>query len=113
MNVCECCLFSQSFYSFWHQTLYTTSNGSGLLSRDPASEALIGQIFGDIVKRDLEQRNKVFGLAILDPVWLYPIGPVRFRKKGVIKGTVTACDLRLHNMKVINKNGKACGQIEN
>ena len=80
------------------------TNGSGLLSRDPAAEALIRQVFTDNVKRDLARRNKIFGLAVLDPVWLYPIGPVRFRKKGILKGTLTACDLRLHNFKVCTPN---------
>jgi len=87
--------------SFWHQTLYKASNGTGLLSRDPTIEALIRQVFNDIVKKDLARRKNVFGLAVLDPVWLYPIGPVSFRKKGVLKGTLTACDLRLHNMKTV------------
>jgi len=87
--------------SFWHQTLYKASNGTGLLSRDPTIEALIRQIFNDIVKKDLAQRKNVLGLAVLDPVWLYPIGPVNFRKKGVLKGTLTACDLRFHNMKTV------------
>ena len=75
-----------------------------MLSRDPTSEALVRQIFNDIVKKDLAQRKNVLGLAVLDPVWLYPIGPVSFRKKGVLKGTLTACDLRLHNMKVNQLN---------
>ena len=89
-------------HSFWHRTLYAATNGTGVLSRDPAVEALIRQVFKDNVRKDLEERNKVLGLAVLDPVWLFPIGPVRFRKKGILKGTLTACDLRLHNLKVWN-----------
>ena len=73
-----------------------------MVSRDPASESLIRKVFADNVKRDLAQRNQVFGLAVLDPMWLFPIGPVWFRKRGVFKGTLTACSLRLHNMKVNN-----------
>jgi len=87
--------------SFWHRTLYSASNGTGLLSRDRATEGLIRQIFHDIVKKDLAQRNKVLGLSIMDPLWLYPIGPIRFKKKGLVKGTLTACDLRLHNFKTV------------
>ena len=87
-------------HSFWHRTLYDATNGTGVLSRDPAVEALIRQVFKDNVRKDLAERNKVLGLAVLDPVWLFPIGPVRFRKKGILKGTLTACDLRLHNLKV-------------
>ena len=87
-------------HSFWHRTLYAATNGTGVLSRDPAVEALIRQVFKDNVRKDLAERNKVLGLAVLDPVWLFPIGPVRFRKKGILKGTLTACDLRLHNLKV-------------
>ena len=87
-------------HSFWHRTLYAATNGTGVLSRDPAVEALIRQVFKDNVRKDLVERNKVLGLAVLDPVWLFPIGPVRFRKKGILKGTLTACDLRLHNLKV-------------
>ena len=87
-------------HSFWHRTLYDATNGTGVLSRDSAVEGLIRQVFKDNVRKDLVERNKVLGLAVLDPVWLFPIGPVRFRKKGILKGTLTACDLRLHNLKV-------------
>ena len=91
------------FFSFWHEVLHAASNGTGLVSRDHAFEALIHKIFADNVKRDLLQRNKVFGLAVLDPVWLSPIGPVRVKKKSLFKGTLNACNLRLHNIKVGHK----------
>ena len=91
---------SNAIFSFWHEVLHAATNGTGLVSRDHASEALIRQVFADNVKRDLLQRNKVFGLAVLDPVWLYPIGPVHVKKKSIFKGTLNACNLRLHNMKV-------------
>ena len=68
------------------------------LQNDPLLETLLGQFFHDSIRPQMNRLEPALG-AVLDPLWLFPIGPLRVRKK-MFKGQLTACNLHLHNLKV-------------
>ena len=68
------------------------------LQNDPLLETLLGQFFHDSIRPQMNRLEPTLG-AVLDPLWLFPIGPLRVRKK-MFKGQLTACNLHLHNLKV-------------
>ena len=82
----------------WTNLLKQISNGTGEVSRDLVMEIIAEKAFNEVVKSKLENGDFILG-ARLDPLWLFPIGPLQIRKKSIFKGQLTACNLHLHNMK--------------
>lgn len=66
--------------------------------KDPLLETLLGQFYRDSIKPQMNRFEPALG-AVLDPLWLFPIGPLRVKKK-MFRGQLTACNLHLHNLKV-------------
>ena len=81
----------------WQRLLQTISNGTGIVYPDPTFEFLIRQGFKDFVKPKVIENQDLLGLS-LDPLALFPIGPIKWKKK-LSQGEVTACYLHLHNLK--------------
>ena len=81
----------------WERLLQTISNGTGIVYPDPAFEFLIRQGFKDFIKPKVIENQDLIGLS-LDPLALFPIGPIQWKKK-LSQGEVTACYLHLHNLK--------------
>ena len=86
---------SRSPFSFRFISFYLRN-----LQNDPLLETLLGQFFHDSIRPQMNRLEPTLG-AVLDPLWLFPIGPLRVRKK-MFKGQLTACNLHLHNLKVSN-----------
>ncbi len=82
----------------WHQILWEATNNTGQVSRDPLLEVTIRRVFEDFVKPKVVAGEAILGTH-LDPVWLFPIGPLNLKKKKVFRGEMTACNLHMHNMK--------------
>lgn len=81
----------------WHRRLGELTNSSTL--RDPVLEQVIKTGFREYVKPSLMAGDALLGLAVLDPLWLYPVGPALIRKPA-FRGDIKACDLHLHNLRV-------------
>ena len=84
---------------FFH---FVASVLSAYTQNDPLLETLLGQFFHDSIRPQMNRLEPALG-AVLDPLWLFPIGPLRVRKK-MFRGQLTACNLHLHNLKVSHQS---------
>ena len=57
-------------------------------------------LFNDTIKPKVELGEEIFGTK-LDPVWLFPIGPIKLKKK-IFKSDLIGCNLHMHNLKTAN-----------
>jgi hypothetical protein len=78
--------------------LWQASNGTGQVSRDPLLEVAFKRLFEDYFKPKIANGEEIL-CTKLDPVWLFPIGPLHLYKRKVFTGDMTACNLHLHNLK--------------
>ena len=65
--------------SIWTRLLWRISNNTGEVSRDPVLEKLFVQIFNDSLKPAVANGKSILNTK-LDPVWLFPIGPLKITK---------------------------------
>ena len=57
-------------------------------------------LFNDTIKPKVALGEEIFGTK-LDPVWLFPIGPIKLKKK-IFKSDLIGCNLHMHNLKTAN-----------
>lgn len=82
----------------WESTLREISNGTAQSHRDVFMEETLKKAFTEVLKPKIERAEPIMG-SVLDPVWLFPIGPLELRKRKLFRGELTACSLHLHNLK--------------
>ena len=87
--------------SLWRNLLIRMSNGTGLISRDVLLEKAVEKAFFEVFQPMVQNGTEIFG-SKLDPVRLFPVGPVEIKKRKLFKifrGELSACDIHLHNLK--------------
>ena len=67
------------YKSIWTRLLWRISNNTGEVSRDPVLEKLFVQIFNESLKPAVANGKNILNTK-LDPVWLFPIGPLKITK---------------------------------
>ena len=84
--------------TLWEQILWRSSNDTGQVSHDVLMENALKKLLNDGFKPKIANGDVILGTK-LDPVWLFPIGPLELKKGKIFKGQLTACNLHLHNGK--------------
>lgn len=83
--------------TIWERLLWSASNGTGKLSRDPFMEAAVQRLFTESLIPKIAAGEEIL-CTKLEPVWLFPIGPIEVKKKS-FRGELTACNIHMHNLK--------------
>ena len=76
------------YKSIWTRLLWRISNNTGEVSRDPVLEKLFVQIFNETLKPAVANGKSILNTK-LDPVWLFPIGPLKITKGTFLPNTTT------------------------
>ena len=64
--------------------LWHVSNGTGNLVQDKLMEKSLETVLNEVVKPRINQGQEILGTK-LDPVWLFPIGPILVKKRKIFK----------------------------
>ena len=96
--------------SLWDRVLLRVSNGTGQVGRDPLLERQLATLFNEVVRPKIANGEAILNTQ-MDPVWLFPLGPLEIHRRDFFKGSLNACNLYLHNMKASLKSSYFIGFV--